>query len=298
MTKTDQTLDPLAMLVLVVLCASWGLQQVAIKIASQGISPVLQSGIRSIIASVLIWIWMKARREPILEKDGTLWWGIAAGLLFTGEFFFVYLGLGFTFASRAAIFLYMSPFVVAIGSQIFIPNENLRTIQIVGLSCAFVGIVVAFNESLSFPTYKMLIGDSMLVLAAVFWGATTVLIKASPLAGISPAKTLLYQLAVSAVILPAGSLIIGEPGIILMSPLIVGSLAYQVIWVAFVTYLVWFWLIRRYFVSRVASFTFLTPIFGVLAGHILLNEAISSSLVVALLLVGTGIYLVNRPVVG
>ncbi len=294
MKKTDQTLDTVAMVVLVVLCASWGLQQVAIKVASQGVSPILQSGIRSIIASFLVWIWMAARRKPILEKDGTLWWGIAAGLLFTGEFFLVYQGLEFTNASRAIIFLYMSPFVVAIGSQLFIPDENLRIIQIVGLCCAFIGIIVAFNESLSFPTIRMLIGDSMLMAAAVFWGATTVLIKASPLSRISPAKTLLYQLVVSAVALPIGALVIGESGIVLMSPLIVASLAYQSIWVAFITYLVWFWLIRHYFVSRIASFSFLTPFFGVFAGHLLLDEAISSSLIVALILVGAGIYLVNR----
>ena len=294
MTKTDQTLDPVAMMVLVVLCASWGLQQVAIKVASQGVSPILQSGIRSIIASILVWIWMAARRKPILEKDGTLWWGIAAGLLFTGEFFLVYQGLEYTNASRAVIFLYLSPFVVAIGSQLFIPDENLRIIQIIGLCCAFIGIIVAFNESLSLPTIRMLIGDSMLMAAAVFWGATTVLIKASPLSRISPAKTLLYQLVVSAVALPIGALVIGESGIVLMSPLIVASLAYQSIWVAFITYLVWFWLIRRYFVSRIASFSFLTPFFGVVAGHLLLDEAISSSLIVALILVGAGIYMVNR----
>jgi drug/metabolite transporter (DMT)-like permease len=293
-TKTDQTLNPLAVVVLIVLCASWGLQQVAIKVAIQGVSPILQAGIRSIIASILVWLWMAARRNPILEKDGTLWWGIAAGLLFAGEFFLVYLGLEYTNASRAVIFLYMSPFVVAIGSQLFIPDENLRIIQIAGLCCAFLGIVVAFNESLSFPTVKMLIGDSMLIAAAVLWGATTVLIKASPLSKISPSKTLLYQLAVSAVTLPIGSLVIGESGIVMMSPLIIGSLAYQSIWVAAITYLAWFWLIRRYFVSRIASFTFLTPFFGVLAGYILLGEAISSSLLIALILVGSGIYIVNR----
>ncbi len=296
MTNKDQTLTLAAMIILLVLCASWGLQQVAIKVACQGVSPLLQSGIRSFIALILIWILMAARRKPILEKDGTLWWGIAAGFLFSGEFFMVYQGLEFTNASRATIFLYLSPFVVAIGSQLFIPNEHLRIIQIVGLCCAFVGIVVAFNESLSLPSPRMLIGDTMLIAGAVFWGATTVLIKASPLSGISPAKTLLYQLAVSAVTLPIASLVIGEPGIIMISPLIIGSLAYQSIWVAFITYLVWFWLIRRYFISRIASFTFLTPIFGVFAGHMLLDEAISRSLLVALILVGTGIYLVNRPV--
>jgi drug/metabolite transporter (DMT)-like permease len=238
---------------------------------------------------------MTARREPILEKDGTLWWGIAAGLLFAWEFLLIYWGLEFTHASRAVIFLYMSPFVVALGAQLFIPGEHLRLIQVVGLCCAFAGIALAFRESLSLQTRRMLIGDSMLAGAAVLWGATTVLIKASPLARIRPSKTLLYQLAVSAVVLPVGSLALNEPGVVLTTPLIVGCLAYQIVWVAFITYLVWFWLIQRYPASRLASFTFLTPLFGVVAGGVLLNEPITNLLLLSLALVSIGIYLVNRP---
>lgn len=296
LTKEKQILDLTAMTILVVLCVSWGLQQVAIKVANGGVSPLFQSAIRSVGATVLIWICMTVRREQMLERDGTLWWGIAAGLLFSGEFILIYWGLEFTHASRAVIFLYMSPFVVALGAQLFVPGEHLRVIQVLGLCCAFAGIIVAFRESLSYPTYRMLIGDAMLAGAAVFWGATTVLIKASPLARIKPSKTLLYQLAVSAVVLPLGSLAKREPGIFQMTPLIAGSLVYQTIWVAFITYLAWFWLIRHYPPLRLASFTFLTPLFGVIAGGLLLNEPITRSLLMALVLVGMGIYLVNRPV--
>jgi drug/metabolite transporter (DMT)-like permease len=297
-TNENQVLDLTAMTILLVLCVSWGLQQVAIKVANRGISPLFQSGIRSVGATAFIWIWMAVRREALMERDGTLWWGIAAGLLFSAEFILIYWGLDYTHASRAVIFLYMSPFVVALGAQLFIPGEHLRTIQVVGLCCAFLGIVVAFRESLSYPTHRMLMGDGMLAVAAVLWGATTVLIKASPLARIKPGKTLLYQLAVSAVVLPLGSLVKNEPGIVMMTPLIAASLVYQTVWVAFITYLAWFWLIRHYPPSRLASFTFLTPLFGVIAGGVLLNEPITGSLVLALVLVGMGIFLVNRPNVG
>lgn len=298
LSDKKQTLDLTAMTILVVLCASWGLQQVAIKVANHGVPPILQSGIRSIGATILIGIWVFVRRESMFERDGTLWWGIMAGLLFAGEFLLIYLGLGFTNASRAVIFLYMSPFVVAIGAQLFIPGESLRKVQVIGLFCAFAGIVVAFSESLRLPTYRMLIGDGMLATAAVLWGATTVLIKASPLARIAPSKTLLYQLAVSAVALPLGSLAMGEPGIVLITPLIAISLVYQVVWIASITYLAWFWLVRHYPASRLASFTFLTPLFGVLAGGVLLHEPITRLLLLALILVGTGICLVNRPDAG
>lgn len=289
-----RVLDLRAMALLVVLCASWGIQHVAIKIAIPGVSPLFQSGIRSIGATLLVLSWMIVRREPVFEKDGSFWWGIAVGLLFAFEFILIYWGLEFTHASRGIIFLYLSPFIVAIGAQLFIPGEYLARIQIAGLCCAFMGIVIAFSESWSYPTCQMLIGDTMLTGAAVLWGATTVIIKASPLVRIRPAKTLLYQVTVSAIVLPVASLIKNEPGIITITPLIAGSLIYQTVWVASITYLVWFWLIRNYPPSRLASFTFIAPLIGVLAGGLFLNEPITNRLIFALFFVATGIYMVNR----
>ena len=287
-------LDGLAIGALLVLCASWGGQQVAIKLASADVSPVMQSAIRSIGATILVGIWLVGRGKPLFERDGTLWWGLAAGLLFAFEFMLIYWGVEFTHASRAVIFLYLSPFVVAIGTQLFVPVERLRAVQFLGLGCAFVGILVAFGESFIFPSRQMLIGDSMLVCAAILWGATTVVIKAGPLAKISPGRTLLYQLSVSALILPLGSFALGEPGIIRLSPLAVASLLYQTVWIASATYLAWFWLIRHYPAPKLASFTFLTPLFGVFAGWLILDEPLTPALVVALVLVAIGVYLVNR----
>jgi len=295
LASRKQALDVVAMAMLVALCASWGLQQVAIKVTNPGVPPLLQAGIRSAGSAAMLWLWMALRREPFLKKDRTLGWGIAAGLLFAGEFILIYWGLEYTNASRAVVFLYIAPFVVALGAQLFVPGERLRVIQVIGLCCAFAGIVVAFSESLSYPSIRMLTGDGMLAAAAVLWGATTVMIRATPLAQIPASRTLLYQLLVSAVVLPLGSLLKGEGGIVRMTPLIMGSLAYQIVWVAFITYLTWFWLLRRYPPSRLASFTFLTPLFGVMAGGLLLDEPLTSMLVLALALVGSGIYLVNRP---
>jgi drug/metabolite transporter (DMT)-like permease len=289
------TLDRTAVLVLVVLCASWGLQQVTVKVANEGVSPIWQAGVRSIGAAILLLAWMAVRRQPLMERDGTLRYGIVAGLLFAVEFLLIFRGLEFTNASRAVVFLYLAPFVVAIGAQRFIPGEKLRGVQVAGLGCAFAGIMAVFLESLTFPTRRVLIGDCMLTAAALLWGATTVLIKASPLAKIAPSKTLLYQLAVSAVVLPLGSVAMGERGVVHMTPLIMGCLVYQTVWVAFVTYLAWFWLVRHYPASRLASFTFLTPLFGVMAGGAFLHEPITGMLLLGLVLVGAGIYLVNRP---
>ena len=292
--ESKSHLDGLAISVLLILCVSWGGQQVAIKLAAADISPVMQSALRSIGATVLVGLWVVLRGKPLLERDGTLWWGVAAGLLFDFEFMLIYWGLEFTHASRAIIFLYLSPFVVAIGTQLFVPGEKLGTVQFLGLGFSFLGILVAFGESFTFPSRQMLIGDSMLVIAAILWGATTVLIKASPLARIAPSRTLLYQLSVSAVVLPLGSLELNEPGIVKLTSVAVISLLYQTVWIASITYLAWFWLIRHYPAPKLASFSFLAPLFGVLAGWWILDEPVTAGLMLAMVLVAAGIYLVNR----
>ncbi len=291
-------LDATAAATLIVLCLTWGLQQVAIKVANEGVQPVLQSGIRSAGATILVFMWCQARSVPLFDRDGTLWWGIAAGLLFGIEFLLIYWGLTFTNASRAPIFINFAPFVVAIGSHFFITGERLTGVRLVGLSAAFAGIVIAFGDGFVAYTPEAVFGDALCLIGAVFWGATTVLIKASPLAVVRPEKTLLYQLAVSAVLLFAAAPLFGEMTITDTRPLIMLSLAYQTIIVAAISYLVWFWLVRHYSAPRIASFTFLTPLFGVLFGALLLQEQVTWTLLLALALVAFGIYIVNRPARG
>ncbi|HET7594744.1 MAG TPA: DMT family transporter [Stellaceae bacterium] len=290
-----QQLDSAAIALMVLLCACWGFNQVAIKVANAGISPIFQAGLRSAGSALLVWAWSAHRGVRLLARDGTLGLGLLIGVLFAAEFVFLYWSLVFTSASRAVLFLYMSPFVVVLGAHFLVPGERLRWLQMVGLLCAFAGIALAFGDALRFPTYRELLGDSMAFVAAILWGATTVVIKASRLARISPHKNLLYQLAVSAVLLPILSWIAGEPGIVAPTPLGLGMLAYQVIVVAFASYLAWFWLISRYPAGRLSSFSFLTPLFGLLAGALVLGEPVGWALLLALLLVGIGIALVNRP---
>ena len=294
MTAKSAKIDLKAVLLLVILCASWGLQQISIKIAIQSIAPALQGGIRSIAAAVLLSVWMLARGEKITTNDGTFGWGVAVGLFFTLEFLLMYWGLEFTNASRSVIFLYTMPFFTAVGAHLFVPGEHMHKTQVTGLCCAFLGIVIAFSESIGKPRMEMFIGDAMLLLAAVFWASATIVVKASALSRIRASKVLLYQLIVSAVILPLGAVPLGQTGISQVTPVVVACVVYQVVWVAFITYLAWFWLVKTYPASRLSAFLFLTPLFGVLESAVLLDEQITYRLLAALAMVCIGIYAVNR----
>lgn len=200
MAQRSDRLDGAAMLLMVALCALWGMNQVSIKVANTGISPVFQAGLRSAAAAGLLWAWARWRGIALFARDGTLGMGLLTAVLFAGEFTFLYWSLEFTNASRAVIFLYLSPFVVAIGGHLTIPGERLRFSHGLGLISAFIGMTIAFADALRLPTHRELLGDAIALTAAVFWGVTTVVVKASRLARASPHKVLFYQLAGSAVI--------------------------------------------------------------------------------------------------
>ena len=258
-----------------------------------GISPILQSGIRSIVATIVLGIWMLSRRIRLFENDGCWFPGIIAGLLFAIEFVLIYWSLEYTAVSRAIIFVFMAPFVVAFGIHWFIPSEELKRIQVAGMCLAFSGIIFAFAEGFTVLTGKEWIGDLMCIGAALVWGATTVLIRATKLSSIAPSRTLFYQLIVSAVLLPPVSLLMGESGITELTPIVLACLAYQGLIVAFASYLTWFWLIAHYPAARLSAYTFFTPLFGVICGVILLSEPFTWGILIALILVTAGIYLVN-----
>jgi drug/metabolite transporter (DMT)-like permease len=278
----SRPLDPLAIALTVALCLIWGFNQVAVKLAIHDIPPLIQCVIRSVVATVLVLAWTQFRGIPLFKRDGTLLAGIIAGVLFALEFLLIYRGLLYTTATRAVLFLYTAPFLVVLGARWLVKGDHFHLMQ-------------WFGMALSFADPHQMLGDVMMVGAAIAWAATTLVIKVSRLNQVSSEKTMLYQLVVSVPLLAAGVLVFGEHIDAMPSAVALGALAYQAVWVVCVTYMAWFALIVRYSASRLSSFTFLTPLFGVVAGHIVLNEPLSPPFALAAALVAIGLVLVNRP---
>ena len=277
---------------MVLLCLIWGVGHVAAKFTAQGISLVFQSGIRSVVATGLLLAWVHFRKIPLWQRDRTFWPGICAGLLFAAEFVFIFAGLATTDAARMVVFVYLAPCLTAFGLHFLIPQERLNARQWAGVLLAFAGVAVAFGDGFA-SGRSTLLGDFFGLMGAALWAATTVLIRSTRLASVSAPKTLFYQLAVSGPVLLAVSWLMGEPGVTRLTPLILAAFVYQCVAVAFASFLTWFWLLRHYLAARVSVLTFLTPLFGVLAGVLLLGEPLTPSFATAAALVGAGIYLVN-----
>lgn len=285
--------DMAAALLMLGLTFSWGLNGVAVKLSNEGFSPVLISIARSSIAALCVFAWCRWRGIPLFERDGTLGAGLLAGALFGLEFVLIFWGLDFTTVARSALMINTMPFWVLIGAH-FMLGERMSLLKLGGTVLAFAGVALVFSDRLSLPDPEALKGDAMCLAAGIAWAATIIVIKRSKLSSASAEKTLLYQLAVSAVITVP---LLGLSGPAIRDPdvLSTSALLFQAIFIVAFTYLLWFWLMRRYPAGGLTSFAFLTPAFGVLMGGLLLDEPLSPRIFAALGLIAAGLVIVNRP---
>ncbi|MBM4339766.1 MAG: DMT family transporter [Deltaproteobacteria bacterium] len=292
-SESRDYLDLKAILVILILTLLWGLNYSAIKISNEGISPVFASTLRSLIASVCGAIYCLRKGEKLFHTDIRLFHGVIVGLLFGLEFACIYFGMLYTDSARSVVFVYLSPFVVAVGAHFFLRGDRLTVLKTLGLAGAFMGIVFVFYGKPKTAKPNMLIGDILEIIAGMLWGATTLYIKRFMAGKVEPIHTFLYQLFFSIPILFVVSLILEPTWVYQINSSIVASLFYQSVIVAFISYFVWFKLIHQYSVSRLSAFTFFTPIFGVLSGILFIGEEFTFSLMVGLPMVSVGIFLVN-----
>ncbi len=295
-------IDAIAATTVIALTALWGIQQVAVKVGvAGGISPFQQAALRSVGAAICIWLWVLLRNGRVaalgLFRLGPAWRPAALlSVCFALEFLLLFPGVRLTTASRGVLFLYTAPFFTALGAHLLIPAERLRARQFVGLLLAFAGVALAFGEGLVGGGGDLK-GDVMCLAAGAIWGTLTVIVKASrALQQTPPAQVLFAQLTGSAPILIAAVLLFGEPIWPTGTAVAWSAVLYQTVIVATASYLIWYGLLARYPAGKLAGFTFLAPLFGILAGHFMLGEPVSALLFAGLAAIAAGLRLVNsRP---
>jgi len=285
--------DAAAAAIMIFLTFSWGLNGVAQKLSNLGFNPVFTSLFRSAVGALIVYLWCVARGIPLFNRDGTLPAGLLAGFLFGAEFLCIFFAFDYTSVSRGSLMINTMPFWVLIGAH-FLLGERVNLTKLIGVVLAFSGVVLIFSDELGAPGPDAWIGDLLTLAAGILWGATSLVIKGSRLNNASAEKLLLYQLSVAAIMsLPL--LLFSGPIFREVSALPVGAVVFQAVFVVAFTYLVWFWLMRRYPASGLASFVFLTPAFAVLLGGVLLDEPLTWKIGLALILIAAGLIIVNRP---
>jgi len=286
-----ETLDLKAVALLVVLCMLWGFNGVAIKVSNSGIAPIFCAGIRSVIAVLGLAVWMKVNRMRLFP--GNVLDGLVVGILFGTEFALLFSSLLYTTVSSAWILPYSTPFFHTLGAHYFLKGDRITIHKGIGLIMAFVGIVLLLSKHLGVPSLIQLSGDMCALGAALLWAVTTIYIKRRLVGRVSHHHTLFYQTAFSIPILFLLSILFQEAPIQRIDALILSSVLFQGIIIAFISYLVWFYLVHAYPVSLLSAFTFLTPVFATISGVIFLSEPLTLTLIFSLILVSLGIYVVN-----
>lgn len=279
---------------LLVLCSTLvGINQVVIKVVNAGMQPVFQAGLRSACAFIIVLGYAWIAKKNLSLSDGSFWPGIVAGLFFGTEFMLMFSSLEYIDVSRASVLFYTMPFWAAVAAHFLIPNDRLTPIRVLGLLLAMAGVYVALSNNNWHVDSRTLKGDIYCLVGAMLWAGIVILTRVTKFSRSGPEMQLLYQLGVSAVYLIAIAPMFGEL-IREMTTTIVVLFSFQVVVVVSFGFLLWFWLLSVYPASRMASFSFLSPIFGVLFGWLILGENLGQHILLSLILICFGVYLVNR----
>ena len=293
-SSAGRALTPGAIALMLMLCLSWGFNQIAVKLVLPDVPPMLQALTRSLGALPVLLAIGWFRGVKFFERDGTLWSGVSAGMIFGIEFVLIYRGLQLTSASRAVVFLYTAPFFVALGSYVFL-GERLRAPQWGGLALSFAGVALAIGVPQANVDAKVLLGDLLIVAGGALWATTTLIVKTTALIKAPAEKGLGYQVALSIPIFILAAWFTDERITHMPSTLSLSLLAYQAFWVVGLTFTLWIALVKAYSASKLSAFTFITPLFGVVASYFILHDTLTLAFGAAALLVIGGLYLVNRP---
>ena len=288
-------IDNAGIIMLTVFSATLGLNQALVKLVNDGFSPIFQAGLRSVCAFFIVLFFALVFRKKLSLRDGSLFPGLAIGVLFTAEFWLLFTALDHTTVSRVSLFFYTQPFWVALGAHFLIKGEQLNRNRIIGLLIAISGVALCLFSDAEMTSRETIKGDVMCLVAAIFWAMIALMPRTTKISLSTPEMQLLYQLAVSGIILTSFAPMLEDP-IRKLTPEILAIFSFQVIFVVSIGFIFWFWAVSVYPASDMASYSLLSPLFGVFFGWIIFKDQITIEFIVALFMVIGGIVLSNKKV--
>ncbi len=249
-----------------VVMAIWGLNFVAVKIGVQEIPPVLFVTLRFAFAFLLMVPfvpWPKGRWRELLVLSFVL-----GSLHFTTMFTASrYLEAG----TMAVVTQLQAVFSALLGRLWF--GERLGTLGWIGMAIAFGGVLLIAGE----PS----VGDRLWALGLPVLGCAFFALYHARVKRIGNLSANVLNCWVSLLIVPqtlAISLAMEQGQVQAMLGLSwngVAALLYQVVPMVIISYWAWYRLLYRYPLTRVAPFQMLVPLFGVLAGALVLGEPLT-----------------------
>jgi drug/metabolite transporter (DMT)-like permease len=279
---------------MVVVVLIWGANFSVVKVAIQQIPPLTFAGLRFFIASVLLWLVLRAvegrRPLPPGALRQLIWLGMVGNSIYQVCFLF---GLSISTAANASLIIATTPALVA-GAGAILGIERLRRVAIIGIALAISGVILILTARGLHFGGSGLLGDGLLLACAVSWSAYTLGVR-SLRGGLSP-------LAIT-----TWTTITGTPGLLLLglpellhtnwATVSVGGwfgLAYSAVLGVVVAYLLWNTSVRVAGSNRTAIYSCAIPLVATLVAWPVLGEVPTWVQAAGAVLIVVGVLLTRR----
>jgi len=276
---------------IVCLTVIFGGNAVAIKLALAGIGPLTTAGLRFALAAITIACWARVTGRSFHLRRVQIPQVLIVSIAFTAQLSLFYLGMHRTFASRGVLISNLLPFFVLVLSHFFIPGERFTWNKTAGIILGFSGVAFMFSGSEGlFGT--MLSGDPIILAAVAIWSCNVVYTKRI-INGYAPFQLVLYPMIFAVpIFLSAGYLWDGRM-VFNVNAMVIGAYFYQSLVSAAFGFVAWNTMLKRYGASTLHVFVFIMPVAGVVFSGLILNEPITSNLLLALVFIAAGILIVH-----
>jgi len=278
---------------LVVVCLIWGSTWLAIKIGLATVPPLLAAGLRFLLASLILYGMMLVRKENLPPGRPFRILVVILGLTaFSIPYALVYWGQRLIPSALSSILFASYPFFVAIFSHLFLPEERMTGLKLLGVLLGFVGVYVIFSSELAFDTNVAVGGMAAIVISALIQAGSLVYLKRYGQA-FSPISLNFVSMSIGALLLLLGSVTTENYATVVFTNKAVLSILFLALFGNVVAFVSYFWLVKHVETVLLAMTSFVTPIIAVTLGAAILGESLSHRIFSGATLVLCGILAAN-----
>jgi drug/metabolite transporter (DMT)-like permease len=253
----------------------WGTTWFAIRIGLETVPPFLSAGIRCGAAAVILYALLRFRGGTIPMSPVA--WKVysALGILTIGiPFALVYWGQQYIATGLSSILFAAFPVCVAFLSHLMLKNEPLNKFKIASIILGFAGVVIIFSADVALADTNGVLG-MLAILISVFLQALALVVIKKYGEPVSPLAMNFVGMAMGGAMVLALSLLVESGRPVVWTREAIASLAYLTVIGSVVTFLAYYWLLKRMDAVFISLSSFINPIIAVLIGSLALGERFS-----------------------
>lgn len=274
----------------ILICLIWGSTWFAIRLGLDSLTPFISAGLRFSVAAIVIYGIMRFRSIPIQRDKISMRLYYFMGIFsFILPFGFVYWGEQYIPSGLASVLFAVYPFFVALFTRLFIPDEKIGGIKILGMVIGFTGIVIIFSQNIMAIGLDYFLGMVAVLLSGMLQSTIAVSIKKYG-QHLHALSMNLIPMAIAGI----GMLLIGflfeNTSSLKFDLKAVGSVLYLGIVGSVITF---YWLLKKISIILLSLTAFITPIIALGIGWIFLDETLMTNQIYGSFFVLAGLLTAN-----